>query len=240
MAPACRVTIYAMSYPFRLIAIGGGGFTHQADPAMEDFILSQSGCVRPRIGFIGTASDNDPVKIDRFYARFAGLSNTLTHLDLGSNAHDTAGWAEALDIIYVGGGNTLRLLEQWRLSGLDQVLMQAARQGTLLAGVSAGAVAWFDYALSDAGGQGLQPVAGLGLVAGSCCPHYDTELARPPAFAAAIAQGHLPNGIASDDGVAVLLNQHGPQQVFSARPGAGAYRLTQTGAGAVTTLLTPG
>jgi hypothetical protein len=83
-------------------------------------------------------------------------------------------------------------------------------------------------------------VAGLGLVAGSCCPHYDTEPARPPAFAAAIAQGHLPNGIAIDDGVAVLLNQHGPQQVFSARPGAGAYRLTQTGAGAVTTLLTPG
>jgi hypothetical protein len=47
----------------------------------------------------------------------------------------------------------------------------------------------------------------------------------------------LPNGIAIDDGVAVLLNQQGPQQVFSARPGAGAYRVVHTAAGAVTTLL---
>ena len=145
-----------------------------------------------------------------------------------------------MEVLQLGGGNTLRLLAQWRLSGLDQVLMQAARQGTLLAGVSAGAVAWFDFALSDAGGQGLQPLAGLGLVAGSCCPHYNTEPARPPAFEAAIAQGRLPNGLAIDDGVAVLLNQHGPQQVFSARPGAGAYRLTQTGDGAVTTRLALG
>lgn len=142
-----------------------------------------------------------------------------------------------MDIIYVGGGNTVHLLQQWRQSGVDQVLLQAARQGTLLAGVSAGAVAWFDYALSDASGQGLQPLAGLGLVAGSCCPHYSSEPARAPAFALAITQGHLPTGLAIDDGVAVLLNQHGPAQVFSARPGAGAYRVAHTAAGAVTTLL---
>lgn len=237
MVHAYRVTIYAMPSPFKLIAIGGGGFTHQADPAMEDFILAQSACVRPRLGFIGAASQDDPVKISRFYARFAGLSDSLSHLLMGSNAHDASHWANNLDIIYVGGGNTVHLLKQWRQSGLDQVLMQAARQGTLLAGVSAGAVAWFDYALSDAGGQGLQPLAGLGLVAGSCCPHYSSEPARAPAFELAIAQGHLPSGLAIDDGVAVLLNQQGPQQVFSARPGAGAYRVEHTAAGAVTTLL---
>jgi hypothetical protein len=38
----------------RLMAIGGGGFTHEADPEMEDFLLTQLPVARPRIGFIAT------------------------------------------------------------------------------------------------------------------------------------------------------------------------------------------
>lgn len=211
----------------RLIAIGGGGFTHALDPALEDFIVATAGCARPRIGFIGTASEDDPLKIRRFYERFANLSDHLTHLAAGSDASATAAWAQALDLIYVGGGHTLRLIKHWRSTGLDQVLMAAARRGVLMAGVSAGASVWFEQALSDAGGQGLRPVAGIGLVAGSCCPHYDGEPQRPPAFAAAIAAGALPDGVAIDDGVAVLIDGHGQVTAFSARPGAGAYRVTR-------------
>ena len=36
-----------------------------------------------------------------------------------------------------------------------------------MAGVSAGASVWFESALSDSAGLGLQPVSGIGLVAGS-------------------------------------------------------------------------
>ncbi|MEY4266483.1 MAG: hypothetical protein RIS90_1018 [Pseudomonadota bacterium] len=213
-------------YP-RLIAIGGGGFTHAADPALEDFILAVSGRARPRIGFIGTASNDDPVKIARFYERFSPRAERLTHLAAGSTAADTTQWTEGLDIIYVGGGNTLRLIHHWRQSGLDQVLMATARRGVLLAGVSAGASVWFGHALSDAGGQGLQPVAGIGLVAGSCCPHYDSEPQRPPAYTAAIASATLPPGVAIDDGVALLIDGAGQMSAFSARPGSGAYHITR-------------
>lgn len=213
-------------YP-RLIAIGGGGFTHATDPALEDFILATSGHARPRIGFIGTASNDDPVKIARFYQRFSPQAERLTHLAADSSAADTTQWAEGLDIIYVGGGNTLRLIDHWRRSGLDQVLMAAARRGVLMAGVSAGASVWFAHALSDAGGQGLRPVAGIGLVGGSCCPHYDSEPQRPPAYMAAIASAALPPGVAIDDGVAVLIDGAGQMTAFSARPGAGAYQVTR-------------
>ena len=212
----------------RLIAIGGGGFTHKIDPELEDFIVAISGCERPRVGFIATASDDDPVKIKRFYERFSTLSEHVSHLAPGSDAQHTARWAQALDIIYVGGGNTQSLINHWRQSGLDQVLINAARRGVLMAGVSAGASVWFESALSDSVGLGLQPVSGIGLVAGSCCPHYDSEPRRKPALAAAIAQGELPDGVAIDDGVALLIDGYGQASTFSARAGAGAYRITRS------------
>jgi len=212
----------------RLVAIGGGGFTHALDPALEDFIVATAGCVRPRIGFIATASDDDPLKIRRFYDRFGTLSDHLTHLVTGSDASATAAWAQALDVIYVGGGHTLRLIKHWRNTGLDQVLIAAARRGVLMAGVSAGASVWFEQALSDSGGQGLQPVAGIGLMDGSCCPHYDSEPQRQPAFAEAIAAGALPGGVAIDDGVAVLIDGSGQMAAFSARAGAGAFHVTRS------------
>ncbi len=210
-----------------VIAIGGGGFTHQADPAMEDFIIAASGCSRPRIGFIGTASDDDPVKIARFYERFTPWADRLTHLAAGSTATATAHWAEGLDIVYVGGGHTLRLIKHWRETGIAQVLIAAAQRGVLMAGVSAGANVWFEQALSDSGGQGLQPVTGIGLIAGSCCPHYDSEPQRPPAYTAAIASAVLPPGVAIDDGVALLIDGAEQMTAFSARSGAGAYRVTR-------------
>jgi peptidase E len=218
----------AMKQIQRLIAIGGGGFTHKIDPELEDFIVAVSGCPRPRVGFIGTASNDDPIKISRFYERFGTLSEHATHLAPGSDAQHTARWSQALDIIYVGGGNTHRLINHWRNTGLDQVLITAARRGVLMAGVSAGASVWFESALTDSVGQGLQRVSGIGLVAGSCCPHYDSEPQRKPALSAAIAKGDLPDGVAIDDGVALLIDGYGQASTFASRAGAGAYRITRS------------
>ena len=54
----------------KIIAIGGGGFTHGSEPNLDDFCLSETKCDRPRMAFIGTASDDDPLKIERFRTRF--------------------------------------------------------------------------------------------------------------------------------------------------------------------------
>lgn len=213
----------------RLIAIGGGGFTHACDPEMEDFILAQLPRARPRIGFVGTASHDDPAKIERFYARFADACDERSHLPMLADAAQAKAWVENLDIVYVGGGNTLHLLHHWRRRGIDQVMINAARRGVLMAGISAGANVWFDQALSDAGGQGLAPLAGIGLIAGSCCPHYSSELLRPPTFTACIARGELLDGIAIDDGVAVLIDASGPGVAFSARSDVGAYHVRRSG-----------
>ncbi|MCX7235189.1 MAG: Type 1 glutamine amidotransferase-like domain-containing protein [Burkholderiales bacterium] len=110
---------------------------------------------------------------------------------------------------------------------------RSERRGVLMAGVSAGANVWLDHALSDSGGMGLQSGRGIGLFAGSCCPHYSIEPQRPPAFMACIAGAALPDDVAIDDGVAVLVDGQVMMRTFSAREGAGAYKLRRSGQAAV-------
>ena len=104
-----------------------------------------------------------------------------------------------------------------------------AHRGVVLAGVSAGTVCWFDAALSTSGGKGLRPLSCFGLAGGGCYPHYDSEPERRPAFRDRIARGELPDGLAIDDGAAVLLGASGPRGALSMRPGANIYRVRRTG-----------
>lgn len=210
---------------YHVIAIGGGGFTHGEDPALDLFCLKGLP-ERPRLGFIGAASQDDPVKIARFHARFADLAGSLSHLPLGAGSAQAAAWAATLDLIYVGGGHTARLVSHLRETGIADVLAEATAKGTVLAGVSAGAACWFDKVLTDSLGNGLRPMDGLGIVPGSCCPHYSTEPLRKIAFPEAIARGDLPAGYAIDDGAAIRLISTGETEVFSARMNASARQLT--------------
>lgn len=214
-----------MQRTYHVIAIGGGGFTHGEDPDLDIFCL-RGLPERPRLGFIGAASKDDPDKIARFHARFSDHAASLSHLPLSAGSTEAAEWAEQLDLIYVGGGNTAYLVRHLRETGIADVLAEATARGTRLAGVSAGAVCWFDMVLTDSLGGGLRPMRGLGLVPGSCCPHFSSEPHRKPAFHKAVANGDLPAGLAIDDGAAVRLSSHRDAEVFSARANASAYRLT--------------
>ncbi len=217
----------------RLLAFGGGGATHGTDPALETALLRLLPGPRPRIGYIGAANGDAPDRAARFRARLAGLAR-VDALPAAAGAAEAAAWAAVCDAVYVAGGDTGRLRDLWRASGVGAALAEAARRGVLLAGVSAGAVVWFEQALSEAGGQGLRPLAGLGLFAGSVCPHHSAEPARAPAFRAAIAAGALPAGLALDDGAGVLIDDRGARVAVSARPGAWGWRVRRGAAGAVT------
>ncbi len=225
-----------MSGSGAIIAIGGGGFTHAADPALEDFCLSFAPRCQ-RLGYLGWANADAKDRMGRFYARFQGVGAALSHLAVNTGAGQARDWIGAQDLIYLGGGNTAVLLAQLRDRDLVRAFFDANAQGTVIAGVSAGGVCWFDKILSDAGGAGLRPMAGLGLVKGGVCPHYNSEPLRPPAFEAAVAVGHIPAGIAIDDGACVVAL--GGQVVghFSARRGSAAYRVCRVDGRAETRVL---
>ena len=49
------------------------------------------------------------------------------------------------DIIYVGGGNTLKMMKVWKKTGVDKMLKQAYEKGIVLSGLSAGSICWFRW-----------------------------------------------------------------------------------------------
>lgn len=208
-----------------IVAVGGGGFTHGQDPALDDYCLSQAGA-RPALGYVGMASGDAAERIERFYDRFRGLGTELSHLEQDTDRSTLRDWLAGKDLIYFSGGDTGALIVWMHQDDRVALFRAANASGTVLAGVSAGGICWFEQIMSDAGGKGLAPLRGLGLVSGSVCPHYSTEPDRPPAFCAAVARGALPAGVAIDDGACVIAENGQVTGVFSARPGAGAYRVS--------------
>ena len=87
------------------------------------------------------------------------------------------------DVIYVGGGNTLKMMRRWRLLGVDKLLEAAYAGGTVLAGLSAGCICWFSYGHSDsmsfydADDWSYIRVRGMGFIDAFGCPHYNGETA---------------------------------------------------------------
>ena len=209
-----------------VVAIGGGGLAlNPGDRLLDDYVLSLTGRDNPRICFLPTAGGDSAGWPGIFYDAFADRARP-TWLPLFNRRVDRP--PELLleqDVIWVGGGNTLNMLAIWRIHGVDRILRQAWERGTVLAGVSAGAICWFSHGVTDSFGPQLGPLeGGLGLIEGSFCPHYDGEALRRPRYAELIREG-LPAGWAADDGAAVHFAGTDLAEAVSARPGARAFRV---------------
>ncbi len=208
----------------KIIAIGGGGFTHHSDESLDQFVLDQSKKINNKIGFLATASKDDKEKISSFYKRFGNIESELSHFNLTLNVDGFSEWILEKDIIYIGGGNTVFMFEIWRKYKLEQIFKNAYEKGIILSGVSAGAVCWFDWILSDSVGPGFNPLRGINLISGSCTPH-SSNIKRINQFESDIKDSKLPNGIAIDDGVAVVFIDGKPTEVYSSRKNHKAYFL---------------
>ena len=128
-----------------------------------------------RVCFIPTASGDSAGYISRFYSAFEKLPCRPTHLALTDpQGPNPASAVLENDIFYVGGGNTREMLSVWRECSLGQGLKEAWQAGKILCGISAGAICWFEQAISDSAVEGeLHPLQCLGFLRGTGCPHYD-------------------------------------------------------------------
>jgi peptidase E len=161
--------------------------------------------------------------IKRFHRRFIKLGARTSHLSLFQSipkAPDKVLLAQ--DVIYVGGGNTRNMLALWRDWGIDRILRRAYVQGTILAGISAGAICWFDQGLTDSNPGGYTALDALGWLRGSFSPHFDSEPKRRAIFRSLIKRGKLAAGYAIDDGVGLHFVNGALTNVISSRPKAGA------------------
>ena len=90
---------------------------------------------------------------------------------------------------------------------------------------------WFAESVTDSFDLGQLAALndGLGLLAGSCCPHYDGEEQRRPTYHRLVAAGKLTAGLAADDGAALVFNGTELAEVVSSRLDAGGYHVERAG-----------
>jgi peptidase E len=209
--------------------MGGGGFTMEPDnPALDDYALALAdGAELPKICLLPTASGDGEAQIRQFHATFGARACEPMHISLFRLGRHPVPLRETLlaqDIVYVGGGSMLGLLAVWRALGLDEILHECYEAGVVLAGLSAGAMCWFEWGISTSFGHPA-PAPGLGLLSGSFSVHCDGEPGRLPVFRQAVAEGAVPPGWAVDDGVALLFRDAALEEVVTSRPGRHAYRV---------------
>jgi len=171
------------------VAIGGGeigrdGFQIETQKIDEE-IIKLSGKKNPKVLFIPTASNNSEKYISIFENYFGNklncktdsliITNKSTHKELREKIFST-------DIVYVGGGNTLRMMTIWRKLGVDKILKEAHENGIVMAGLSAGGICWFNFGHSDSKrfvskivSWNFIKVKGLGWYSFIFCPHYHFE-----------------------------------------------------------------
>lgn len=217
--------------PTILATSGGVRFGRRTDwefSELTEYAVELAGVMgrSPRLCFVGTAGGDSREYTMKFYgaAQVAGYTPSHLHLFTMPNVEDITAHLLAQDAIWVGGGSVAGLLAMWRLHGVDRAMRAAWEAGVVLTGVSAGSICWHIGGTTDSFGPDLQPVTnGLALVPYSNGVHYDSELGRRPMFQRLIADGTLPAGYATDDGVGLLYRGTEFVEAVTDVDGKGAY-----------------
>jgi peptidase E len=188
----------------------------------------------PRVCFLATAMGDSSDIIRNFYDAAMHRGLVASHLALFGmpNVEDITEHLLAQDVIWVWGGSVAGLLAMWQLHGVGDAMRAAWQAGVVLTGVSAGSICWHLGGTTDSFGPDLRPVTnGLGLVPFSNGVHYDSEAQRRPLFQALIADGTLPAGYATDDGVGLLYRGTEFVEALTEVDGKGAYYVERNEAG---------
>jgi dipeptidase E len=216
-----------------IVAIGGGDLGTFGTLRIDEEVVRLTGTSAPRALFIPTASgDSEDYWHDfqRVYRdRLGCKTDVLWLLKERPGQEQIAEKILGADLIYVGGGNTLRMMKRWRKLGVDTLLRQAGRKRTVLAGLSAGAICWCNYGHSDSmkfsnpNRWQFIRVQGLGILDTTICPHYHSEHCETD-FAEMVRKYAFHSGLALDDNAAIVVQNDG-WRILHAQPDARAYWL---------------
>jgi dipeptidase E len=183
----------------RIIAIGGGEIKNKTTLEVDRYIANlakeRAGEKRANALFIGTASHDSMPYFNSFRKTYTSVFDIKAEVALmvygEMSIEKIKGKIELADMIYVGGGDTVYMLEKWKETGVDKMLLDAYEQGKIICGLSAGAICWFkdmytDYEIMR--GQSSEYVLkkGLGVLDGAMCPHFNE---RETDFITALKKG---------------------------------------------------
>ena len=191
-----------------IIPIGGGEISTQSTLKIDKYIVELANKEKPKVLFIPTASGDMKSYIDKFTNYYQSLGCEVDALLLSTTDNDNLIRSKIFtsDIIYIGGGNTARMMRIFKRNKVNEYLKLAYEKGIILTGLSAGAMCYFTNGYSDSN-RSTNPEASLCLV--KCldiipycfCPHYNEEERK--SFDEFVKNKHF-NGLALEDNTALV------------------------------------
>ena len=168
-----------------IIAIGGGELKEKSTLQIDEYIANlakaRAGEKRANALFIPTASHDFMPYYNTFHKVYTGVFNVKTDVALTVfkevDLEKLKAKFEKADVIYVGGGDTVFMIEHWKKVGLLPLLQDAYERGVIIAGLSAGAICWFSDIYTDSlktdDGNEYAMFKGLGWIDEIISPHYN-------------------------------------------------------------------
>jgi peptidase E len=203
---------------------------------LVDFAISLAGTSRPvrRLCYIPTAVGDRQDAIDHYTAVFADRDDiefSVLRLFTQPSVPDVRAHLLSQDVVLVEGGSVVNLVAVWRAHGLPQILRECWETGIVLTGASAGSLCWHVGGPTDSYRDSLDPfIDGLAFLPYSNGVHDDLDdQPRRAAFRALIANGKLPAGYATEDGVGLLYAGTRLLEAVTILPGRHAWQVSPDG-----------
>ena len=189
-----------------ILAIGGGSLDSNIN--INKFLVNQAHKDVPNVLFIPIASGDNDVYVQRFIEHFEKLGCNVDVLYLQNQTNDNLIRTKIFrsDIIYIGGGNTAKMMRVFKRTRVNIYLLEAYKRGIIMSGISAGAMAFFKSGYSDSNkmidsSASLTLVKCLDIIPYCFCPHRNDP--ERDGFEDFIKEKGI-DGLALDDDVALL------------------------------------
>jgi dipeptidase E len=207
-----------------IVGIGGGEIAREETKPIDQHICGLANAEVPRVLFVPTASGDASgycSQFDSYYRDVLGCQtrHLLLHDEEANRdqIHTAINWA---DIVYVGGGSLPLLIDCWKKHGVHELLYEAYQAGTIMSGLSAGAMCWFAGGLSDSKGAEFELVDCLAWIDNIACTAHATS-ERRSVFQEKMRTERM-SGIALEDNCAIEITDD-QFRVLSATGQKGAY-----------------
>lgn len=165
----------------------GGGNTRTPEyetKEIDEEIVRMANKDHPNFLFIGLASYHSDSYYDvmkKIYQNLGCETSYLKRSNLKNNPDIVKNKILNADIIYIGGGDTVKLMHDVKEYKIDTLLLEAYNNGIIIAGISAGAILISAKGFSDSLIERKESnkhefVKGLNFIDINFCPHYHNNL----------------------------------------------------------------
>lgn len=222
-----------------IIAIGGGEIRNKTTLKIDEYVAglakAHAGDKRAVALFIGTASHDSMPYFNSFRKTYTSVFDIKAEVALivygEMDVNKIAAKIEVANCIYVGGGDTVFMLDKWRETGLDKLILAAYEQGKIICGLSAGAICWFsdmytDYEIMRGESGEYVMRKGLGVLKGAMCPHFNE---REKDFTETMKKEKIPFAYGVENDAALVFNDGVPVKRLSSGGRAYTLELLSTG-----------